>query len=138
MNKIIKNCLFTGDQNFMPELHSKQPEFTYSACGLFTKLRERIQKLTERGSLKHLQRNKLGKACFAHDTAYSNGKSLAKRTISDKILNNSAHETTTNRGYDGYQTALASMGQNFLCKKTGSGEISTGKARVSVNEQLAE
>ena len=28
----LKNFLLTGD-NFIPELHLKQPEFIYSACG---------------------------------------------------------------------------------------------------------
>ena len=37
----------------MPELHLKQPEFTYSACGTFTKHLERIQKLREISNLKH-------------------------------------------------------------------------------------
>ena len=41
MNKIIKKNLFVGDK-FMPELHLKQPGFTYSACGPFTKHREII------------------------------------------------------------------------------------------------
>ena len=41
----------------MPELHLKQPGFAYSACGQFTKHRERIQKLRETGNLKHLYRN---------------------------------------------------------------------------------
>ena len=41
MNKIINKFSLTGDK-FMPELHSKQPGFTYSACGPFTKHRERI------------------------------------------------------------------------------------------------
>ena len=38
--------ILTGDQ-FMPELHLKQPGSTYSACWQFTKHRERIQKLRE-------------------------------------------------------------------------------------------
>ena len=42
MNKIINKFLLTGDK-FMRELHLKQPGFTYSTCGLFTKHRERIQ-----------------------------------------------------------------------------------------------
>ena len=42
MNKIIDKCLLTGDK-FMPALHSKQPRFTYSACGPFTKHCQRIQ-----------------------------------------------------------------------------------------------
>ena len=28
----------------MPEIHLRQPQFTYSACGPFTKNKERIQK----------------------------------------------------------------------------------------------
>ena len=68
---------------FMPELHLKQPGFTHSARGLFTKHRERIQKFRVTGNLKHLYKNELNKACFAHDVAYSDSKDLAKRTISD-------------------------------------------------------
>ena len=64
MNKILNKLLLTGDK-FIPELHLKQPEFTYSACRLFTKHRERIQKFRERGNLQHFYRNELGKACFA-------------------------------------------------------------------------
>ena len=48
MNKIISELLLTGDK-FMPELHLKQPVFTYSACGPFAKHRERIQKFRETG-----------------------------------------------------------------------------------------
>ena len=75
-----------NDDKFMPELHLKQPGFTYSACAPFTKHCERIQKFREAGNLKHLYRNELGKACFTHDAAYSDSKDLAKRSISDKIL----------------------------------------------------
>ena len=41
----------------MPELHLKQPGFTYSACVPFAKHRERIQKFSKTGNLKHLHRN---------------------------------------------------------------------------------
>ena len=44
MNKIINKFLLTGDK-FVPELHLKQPVFTYSACGPFSKHLVRIQKL---------------------------------------------------------------------------------------------
>ena len=64
MNKIINKFLLTGDK-FMLELNLKQPDFTYSACGPFTKHRERIQKISKTSNLKHLYRNKLDKACFA-------------------------------------------------------------------------
>ena len=69
----------------------------------FTKHRERIQKFRETGNLKHLYRNELDKACFAHDAAYSDSKGLAKRTISDKILKDRAHENDRNQNYGGYQ-----------------------------------
>ena len=47
--KLLINFLLARDR-FMPELHLKQPaalgkpRFTYSACGPFTKNKERIQK----------------------------------------------------------------------------------------------
>ena len=68
MNKIINKFLLTGHK-FLPELQLKQPGFTYSACGTFTKHHESIQKFTETGNLKHLYRNELDKVCFAHDAA---------------------------------------------------------------------
>ena len=73
--------MLTGDK-FMPKLHLQQPEFTYSACGPFTKYCKRVEKFREPGNLKHLYKNELGKVYFAHDAAYSD---LAKRTLS-KIL----------------------------------------------------
>ena len=36
MNEIINKFLFAGDK-FMPEMHLRQPKFTYSVCGPFTK-----------------------------------------------------------------------------------------------------
>ena len=80
MNKIINKFLLTGDK-FMPELHLKQLGFTYSACGTFTKHRERIQKFRETGNLKHLYRNELDKACFHHEAAYCDSKDLVKRAV---------------------------------------------------------
>ena len=65
-------------------MHLKQREFTYSACGPFTKHSDRIQNYRETGNLKHLHRNELDKACFAYDSTYSESKDLAKRTISNK------------------------------------------------------
>ena len=108
MNKIINKFLFTGDK-VIEELHLKQPGFTYSACEPFTKHHERIQLFREIDNLKHLHRNGLYKACFAHDAAYSDGKDLAKRTISDNILKDRAYEISRNHNSDGCQRALASM-----------------------------
>ena len=44
MNKF----LLVGDK-FMPEVHLKQRGFTYSACGPFTKNKERIEKFMQTG-----------------------------------------------------------------------------------------
>ena len=52
MNKIINKFLLTKNKP-MSELHLKQPVFTYSACGTFTKYCERIQKFKETGNLEH-------------------------------------------------------------------------------------
>ena len=48
MNEIVNKFLLAGDK-FMPEMHFKQPGFTYSACRPFTKNREKIQKFKEAG-----------------------------------------------------------------------------------------
>ena len=42
--------------------------------------------MRETANLEHLHRDELGKVCFAHDTAYSDRKDLAKRNISDHIF----------------------------------------------------
>ena len=102
MNKIIDKFLLTGDK-YIPEVDLKLSGFTYSACGLFTKHCEKIQKFRETGNLKHLYRNELDKACFTHDTAYPDSKDLAKRTMLDKTLRDRGYKIARNRNYDGYQ-----------------------------------
>ena len=47
INKFLLTCV-----KFTPELLMKQPGFTYSACGPFTKHCERIEKFRETGNLK--------------------------------------------------------------------------------------
>ena len=44
MNEIVNKCLLAGDK-FMSEMHLKEPGFTYSACGPFTKNKQRMQTL---------------------------------------------------------------------------------------------
>ena len=44
MNEIINKFLLVGDK-FMPEMHLRQPRFVYSACGPFTRHKERIKSL---------------------------------------------------------------------------------------------
>ena len=85
MNEIVNMFVLAGDK-FMPEMHLKQPWFTYSACGPFTKNKERIQKFKETGDTNYIYKNELDKACFQHDVAYVDFKDLTKRTAADKVL----------------------------------------------------
>ena len=106
----------------MPEMHLRQPQFTYSACGPFTKNKERIQKFKETGDTKYIYINELDKACFQHEMAYGDFKDLAKRTSADKVLRDEAFNIAKDPKYDGYQRRLASMVYKFIDKKTaGSG-----------------
>ena len=84
MNNTVNKLLLAGDK-FMPEIHLRQPQFTYSACGPFTKHEQRIQKFRETGDTNYIYKNELDKACFVHDAAYSDSKDLTKRTVADKI-----------------------------------------------------
>ena len=63
MDEIVNKLLLAGDK-FMPEMHLKQPGFTYSACGPFTKNKERIQKFKETGDTTYIYKNEIDKACF--------------------------------------------------------------------------
>ena len=105
----------TGDI-FIPELYLRQPRFTYSACGPFTKHRERNRKFKEIDDLNYIYKNELDKACFAHVAAYFHSKDFAKRTVSDKFFKNRAYEVALNPKpkYDGYQKGLASLVYKFF------------------------
>ena len=85
MNKITKKFLLVGDK-YMPEMHLRQPGFIYSACGPFSKNKERMQKFKETRDSRYIYRNELDKSCFQHDMAYGDFRDLAKRTAADKIL----------------------------------------------------
>ena len=55
MNQIINKFLLARDK-FIPEMHLKQPGFTYSACGPFTKHKQRIQKFMQTGDTNYSTR----------------------------------------------------------------------------------
>ena len=114
--------IFYWQDKFMPEKHLKQPSFTYSACGTFTKNKERIEKFMQTGNTNFIYENEIDKACFQHDMAYGKSKDLAKRTQSDKVLRNKVFKIVSNPKYDGYQRRLASMVYKLFDKKSsGSG-----------------
>ena len=117
MNEIVNKFLLAGDK-FMPEMHLKQPGFTYSACGPFTKNKERIQKFKETGDTSYIYKNELDKASFQHNMAYGDFKHLVRRTVSDRILREIAFNLVKNPKYDGYQRRLASMVYKCFDKKS--------------------
>ena len=136
MNEIVNKFLLTGDK-FMLEMHLRQAGFTYSACGPFTKNKERIQKFKETGDTNYIYKNELDKACFQHDMAYGDFKDLAKRTAADKVLRDKAFKITSDQKYDGYQRGLASMVYNFFDKKSqGSGVNNEIKQNIQLSNVL--
>ena len=117
MNNIINKFLLAGDK-FMPEMHLRQPQFVYSACGPFTRHKEKIKKFKRTGDTCYIYRNELDKACFQHDSAYADHKDLINRTKSDKVLRDKAYNIASNPEYDGYQRGLVSMVYKFFDKKS--------------------
>ena len=75
----MKKFLLAGDL-FMPDLHLKQPRFTYSASGPFNKNKERIEKFIQTGNTDFIYGNELDKACSQLDMGYGKSKDLAKIT----------------------------------------------------------
>ena len=110
----------------MPEMHLRQPQFVYSACGPFTRHKERIKEFKRTGDTCYIYRNELDKACFQHDSAYAFHKDLINRTEADKVLRDKVYDIASNPEYDGYQRGLASMAYKFFDKNsTGSGIASS-------------
>ena len=127
----------------MLEMHLKQPGFTYSACGRFTKNKERIPKFKESRNTSYIYKNELDKTCFQHDMAYGDFKDLARRTASDRTLRDKAFNIAKNPKYDGYRRGLASMVYKFFDKKSASltdKSVSGGNVDIPLefNEQLAK
>ena len=110
-------------------MHLRQPGFTYSPCGPFTKNKERIKKFIETGDSRYIYQNELDKACFQQDMADADFKGLNRRTAADKVLRDKAFNIAKNSKYDGYQHGLASMVYKFYS--------SGGAATLARSETLA-
>ena len=110
MNDIINKLLLAGDK-FMPEMHLRDPIVgTYSACGPFSKNKQRVKKYMQTGDSKYIYKTEFDKACFQHDMTYGDFKDLKRRIQSGKVLKDKAFEIASNPKYDGYQRRLASIG----------------------------
>ena len=142
MYDIINKFLLAGDK-FMPEMHLREPEFAYSACGPFSKNEKRIQKFKQTGDSIYINKNELDKACFQHDMAFGDFKNLKRRTAADKVLRDKAFNIAKDPKYDGYQRGLAFMVHKFFDKKTKSSGVTTLANKSAIksipqNEQLAD
>ena len=130
MNEIFKT------NKFMPEMHLKQPGLTYSACGPFTKSKERIQKFKETRYTSYIYKNELDQARFQHNMPYGDFKDIARRIASDKVLKDKGFNIAKNAKYDDYQRGLASMVYNFFDKKSKGSGVSNNE--IQQNLQLAK
>ena len=101
----------------MVEINLRQPGFTYSACGPFTKNKRRIQKFKETRDSRHIYVNELGKACFRHDMAYGDFIDLTRRTVSDKLLHEKAFNIAKNPNMMDINGDLHQWFMNSLIKK---------------------
>ena len=117
MNKIVNKFLLAGDK-LIPEMHLKQPGFTYSTRGPFTKNKERIQKFKETGDTSYIYKDELDKACFQHDMTYRDFEDLARRTASETVLRDKAFNIAKNPKYDGYERGIASAVYKYFDKKS--------------------
>ena len=127
MNEIVNKFLLVRDK-FMPEIHLKQPAFTYSAFVPFTKKQRKNWKGYADRKYKFVHKNELDKAYFQHDMTYGKRKDLVRRNQSDKVLKDKAFKIANDPKYDGYQRGLASMVYKFkksalLNKSKGSGIV---------------
>ena len=133
MNKIVNKFLLAGDK-FMLEIHLKQPVFTYTACGPFTKNKGRIEKFMQTGNTDFIYKNELDKACFQHDMAYGNSKDLAKRTQSDKVLRDKVFKIASDPKYDGYHRRLASIVYKFFVERSSGSGVANEQNYQLINE----
>ena len=121
MNEKNNKFLLAGDK-FMPDMHLRQPGFTYSPCRPFTKNKERIQKFKKTGDSRYIYQNELDKVYFQHDMACGDFKDFPRRTAADKVLCDKTFNIAKKTKYDGYQTCLDSIVYKRFHKKfSGSG-----------------
>ena len=99
MNEKVNKFLLAVDK-FMPDMHSRGPEFTYSAYGPSTKDKEKTNKFKETGYSRYIYKNKPNKAWFQHDMVNRDVKDLLRRTASDKLVSDKAFSIGKNPKYN--------------------------------------
>ena len=112
-------------------MHLRQPGFTYSACGSFTKNKERIEKFMKTENTDFFIEMNLIKLAFSMIWLMVNRR-IQEKTQSDKVLRDKAFKVASDPKYDGYQRGLASMVDKFFDKKSSRSGITN-----EINYQLA-
>ena len=131
MNEIVNKFLLAGDK-FMSELHLKQPGFTYSACGPFTRNKEKLKNLCRQEiqilfteiSLIKLPFNMMQLMVY---------RKIQQKELNQKVLRDKAFKIVSDPKYYGYQRGLASMVYKFFDKKSSGSGVTT----IEPNYQLA-
>ena len=137
MNDIINKFLLAADK-FMPETHLKDLKVgKYSACGSFTRHKDRINKFIQTGDTNYIFKNEIDKACLADDAVYSDFKDMKNRATADKILIDKAYEIAKDPKYYGSQRGLASMVYKCFDKNSNGSDVTKLKS-IPQNEQLAD
>ena len=118
----------------MPEMHLRQPRFTYSFYEPLQKKQNKITKIQRNRRFRYMYRNELDKVCFQHDMTYGDFKDLPRewRLAKHYISHWVAQSASSNPKYDGYQRGLASMVYKLCDKKAGQ-----TVAGISENQELA-
>ena len=122
MKEIINRFLLVGHK-LMPEMHLKQPDFIYSACGPLTKNKERIEKFMQTRNTSFIYKTNLIKLVFSMIWLMAKKKDLAKITQPGKVLRDKAFKIASDPKYDGYQRGLASMVCQFFDKKSNGSDV---------------
>ena len=96
MNKIDNKFLLTGSKFMLEYCLKDNQELLIGLLDHLLIIKITIQNFKETADLKHIYKNELDKSCFANDATYSDSKDSAKRTVSDKILQDRAYEIAIN------------------------------------------
>ena len=113
MNEIVNTFLLAGDR-FVSEMLLKQPGFTYSACGPFTKNKERIQKFKETGDTSYVHKTKYdgyqrGLASMVY--RFFDKKSAGSGIVYNNNINNNNNNNNNNTNNNQIKPNSASFGQ---------------------------
>ena len=106
-------------------MYSRLSGFTYSACGPFTKNKERTRKIKERRDSK----------CIYQIIAYGDSV-LTRRTAADKVLCDKTFNIAKNPKYNGYQCGPASMTYKSFHKKASDNAVKNNTQNEELSAEL--